>query len=411
MKKHSYKKYVATGFALVAALGLTLAPAISFALDVTAPVTAADGKIGLVLSAPVQACNGATNALTMNNGVFGCNSISAGTGDVTAVNGTTNQIVSTSSTGPVPALSLAPELRWTNANGDISTEVFNDKDWKLTSGNAGTTSFTWIAMDGDTDNENLTVGLTKASNGITAFMQFLYSGTTTFASLTASQFDIDAPIVDLGTQATTIKLKDNEASALVIENATGGVDLIKLTTTNSGETITLGDASLSTTNILGTWQLGSTEITATATELNYVDGVSSAIQTQLDAKLPSLISFTTETKIDADDTDLYIGIDGSVSTVENEVAIPVASDSTFSNLRCRTSVATGTGTGITATLGEGTCGSALNYTSKLTSGAVKVITTVSGSGTTAADNTDCVAFKVNVNTANAAFFSCSFERS
>ena len=33
-----------------------------------------------------------------------------------------------------------------------------------------------------------------------------------------------------------------------------------------------------------TLDIGGTNVTATATELNYVDGVTSAIQTQLDAK-------------------------------------------------------------------------------------------------------------------------------
>jgi len=40
-------------------------------------------------------------------------------------------------------------------------------------------------------------------------------------------------------------------------------------------------------------QLSDLSITATATELNYVDGVTSAIQTQLDAKLSDLVSDTT----------------------------------------------------------------------------------------------------------------------
>jgi hypothetical protein len=42
----------------------------------------------------------------------------------------------------------------------------------------------------------------------------------------------------------------------------------------SGKTLTLG----------GTFVFGGTTITATGTELNYVDGVTSSIQTQLDAK-------------------------------------------------------------------------------------------------------------------------------
>ena len=36
----------------------------------------------------------------------------------------------------------------------------------------------------------------------------------------------------------------------------------------------------------GSWKVGGTAITATAAELNYVDGVTSAIQTQIDTKAP-----------------------------------------------------------------------------------------------------------------------------
>ena len=53
----------------------------------------------------------------------------------------------------------------------------------------------------------------------------------------------------------------------------------------TGVTVTLG-ATGATTNLAGTVQLGGTTITATGAELNYTDGVTSNIQTQLDAKLP-----------------------------------------------------------------------------------------------------------------------------
>lgn len=51
----------------------------------------------------------------------------------------------------------------------------------------------------------------------------------------------------------------------------------------SGVTVTLG-ATGTTTNLAGTVQLGGTTLTATGTELNYTDGVTSNIQTQLNAK-------------------------------------------------------------------------------------------------------------------------------
>ena len=51
---------------------------------------------------------------------------------------------------------------------------------------------------------------------------------------------------------------------------------------------------------LSTLKIGGTAITATAAELNYVDGVTSAIQTQLDAKLASSDIGTTVQAYDAE---------------------------------------------------------------------------------------------------------------
>jgi hypothetical protein len=59
----------------------------------------------------------------------------------------------------------------------------------------------------------------------------------------------------------------------------------------SGVTVTLG-ASGATANLAGTVQLGGTTITATATELNYTDGVTSNIQTQLNAKASTSVATT-----------------------------------------------------------------------------------------------------------------------
>jgi len=79
---------------------------------------------------------------------------------------------------------------------------------------------------------------------------------------------------------------------------------ISLTTNASTDTITVAvsDTITATGNITGGnliatggLSLGGTDVTATATELNYVDGVTSAIQTQLDAKgtLSNIVEDTT----------------------------------------------------------------------------------------------------------------------
>ena len=53
------------------------------------------------------------------------------------------------------------------------------------------------------------------------------------------------------------------------------------------------------------------ELTATSTELNYVDGVTSSIQTQLDAKLQyNVINTTTNVSASVDD---FILVDGTLN--------------------------------------------------------------------------------------------------
>ena len=69
-------------------------------------------------------------------------------------------------------------------------------------------------------------------------------------------------------------------------------------------TVTIPTASVTTFN------LGGTEVTATAAELNYVDGVTSAIQTQIDAKAPTASPTFTGTVV-ADD--LLVGVSSSSS--------------------------------------------------------------------------------------------------
>jgi hypothetical protein len=48
-----------------------------------------------------------------------------------------------------------------------------------------------------------------------------------------------------------------------------------------------GDTAIAPNLTAGSWEVGGTAITATGAELNYVSGVTSAIQTQMDTKAPS----------------------------------------------------------------------------------------------------------------------------
>ena len=65
-------------------------------------------------------------------------------------------------------------------------------------------------------------------------------------------------------------------------------------------------------------QLSDLSITATATELNYVDGVTSAIQTQLDAKGTGTVSSLSDLSVTATATELNY-VDGVTSAIQTQL--------------------------------------------------------------------------------------------
>ena len=91
------------------------------------------------------------------------------------------------------------------------------------------------------------------------------------------------------TVATTVTITDNESTNennAVIFTAGGDVDGGNLGLESDGNlTYNPSTGTLTATEVSATTlDIGGTNISATATELNYVDGVTSAIQTQMDTK-------------------------------------------------------------------------------------------------------------------------------
>ena len=108
------------------------------------------------------------------------------------------------------------------------------------------------------------------------------TGIDTAASLNSVTFSIDSSVATLtGTQTLTNKtLTSPVVSGGTIDNAA------------------IGSTTASTGNF-STLSIAGTAITATAAELNYVSGVTSALQTQLDAKAPlASPAFTTSISLD-----------------------------------------------------------------------------------------------------------------
>ena len=102
----------------------------------------------------------------------------------------------------------------------------------------------------------------------------------------------------------------------------------------SGVTVTVG-ASGATTNLAGTVQLGGTTLTATGTELNYTDGVTSNIQTQLNAKASTSIATTSANGLmSSSDKTKIDGIESlaDVTDATNVAAAGALMDSEVTNL-------------------------------------------------------------------------------
>lgn len=92
-------------------------------------------------------------------------------------------------------------------------------------------------------------------------MSYGQAGNPVVDSLTAHRSAITTNASNIATNVTNIDLKANKASPIFTGSGTAqGLD------------------------VTGTFELDGTAITATATELNHVDGVTGAIQTQLDTK-------------------------------------------------------------------------------------------------------------------------------
>ena len=106
------------------------------------------------------------------------------------------------------------------------------------------------------------------------FTDVSFAGTTAMGGVNIDGGAIDA--VTLGTNsAVTQAVVDNVNINGSTIGHTSDTDLMTLA---SGVLTVAGEVSMTTLDI------GGTNVTATATELNYVDGVTSAIQTQIDTK-------------------------------------------------------------------------------------------------------------------------------
>ena len=266
-------------------------------------------------------------------------------------------------------------------NAEIASDVIPDVDGTYDLGSAtkewqdlyidGTANIDSLVADTADINsgtiDNTVIGGTTAVAGT-----FTTATATTGAITTVNSTTVNATTVDsTNVEVTNIKAKDGTASASIAD-ATGVMTIASsvLTTADiNGGSIdgtTVGATTASTGNF-STLSIGGTAITATAaelnaldgitatvTELNYTDGVTSNIQTQLDAKQASDADLTAIAGLANTDGNFIVG-NGTTWVAES-------GDTAIASLGITATAAElNTLDGITATVTE------LNYTDGVTS--------------------------------------------
>ena len=190
-----------------------------------------------------------------------------------------------------------------------------------------------------------TVVLADGSGNVTVSGDLTVSGTTT--TINSTTINATTGIVFEGVTAdaheTTLTITDPTADRTVtFQDATGTVVLRDSTDTLTNKSISLGSNTVTATlaqlntavsdadvaTIAGTETLTNktltspkinedVAVTATATELNYVDGVTSAIQTQMDAKAPlASPTFTGTVTLPSGTVTSTMILDGTIATAD-----------------------------------------------------------------------------------------------
>ena len=227
-----------------------------------------------------------TNAtgLPLTTGVTGTLPVANGGTGVTSSTGSGNTVLSTSPTLVTPVLGTPTSATLTNATGlPISTGVAG----------LGTGVATFLATPSSANLASALTDETGSGAAVFATSPTLVTpvlGVATATSINGTTIPSSATLVktsDTGTVTSTMLLDGTILNADV--NASAAIDYSKL---NLNGTITSADivdgtivnADINASAAIDWTKLGISS-TVSSTEIGYVDGVTSAIQTQLDAKL------------------------------------------------------------------------------------------------------------------------------
>ena len=177
------------------------------------------------------------------------------------------------------------ELDSITGDGDTNTSITFSGSDVITIATGGSGRLTI----GDGALSPVTTNQIDLGTGSLEFKDAYFDGTVTSDAFAGPLTGNVTGTASTATVATTVTITDNESTNetnAIIFTAGGDVDGGNLGLESDGNlTYNPSTGTLTATEVSATTlDIGGTNLSATATELNYVDGVTSAIQTQMDTK-------------------------------------------------------------------------------------------------------------------------------
>ena len=280
--------------------------------------------------APVQSVAGKTGTVTLAKGDVGLSNVD-NTADAdkpvssatqtalnakqdTLVSGTNIKTVNSNSLLGSGNIEISSSVAWGGITGTLSsqTDLQSALDAKEDTITGAATTITGTDLTASRALTSSATGKVEVSAVTSTELGYL-DGVTS-----AIQTQIDGKEATVTGAATTITSSDLTASRAVTSSATGKIEVSSVTSTElgyvsgvtsaiqtqidgkqatiTGAATTIDDADLTASRALVSDGSGKVAVSdVTSTELGYLDGVTSAVQTQVDAKTPKLISLNTQT--------------------------------------------------------------------------------------------------------------------